>query len=48
MSKQEKIQLVASRAMTTEDIAKDYLEAEEWIVDEAIYIIEAERKAGLM
>lgn len=48
MTKQEKIQYVAKLTMVTEEVAKAYLEAEEWLVDEAVYTIEAERKAGLL
>lgn len=47
MTKQEKIQYVSKLTMTTEEVAKAYLEAEEWLVDEAVYTIEAERKAGI-
>lgn len=48
MTKQEKIQYVAKLALVTEQVAKDYLEAEEWLVDEAVYTIETERKAGML
>lgn len=48
MTKQRKVQLVAQWAMVTEEVAKAYLEAEEWLVDQAVFIIKAERKLGLL
>ncbi|QDH45927.1 hypothetical protein Pa193_017 [Pseudomonas virus Pa193] len=48
MTKQAKIQNVAKFANVTVEVAKAYLEAEEWLVDEAVYTIKAERKAGML
>lgn len=48
MTKQEKIKYVSLLALVDEDTARRYLEAEEWLVDEAVYTINAERKAGLL
>ncbi|QLI49402.1 hypothetical protein vBPaeMUSP3_02 [Pseudomonas phage vB_PaeM_USP_3] len=48
MTKQAKILSVAKLAVVTDEVAKAYLEAEEWLVDEAVYTIKAERKAGLL
>jgi len=48
MTKHEKIQHVAKLASVTKEVAKAYLEAEEWLVDQAIYDIRAERQAGLL
>lgn len=48
MTKQDMIKYVAKRAEVTEEKAKDYLEAEEWRVDEAVFIIKAERKLGIL
>lgn len=48
MTKQEKIEYVAKLTLVGKETAKKYLEAEEWLVDEAVYTIEAERKAGML
>lgn len=48
MTKQEKIEYVAKLTMVSKETAKNYLEAKEWLVDEAVHTIEAERKAGML
>ena len=48
MNKQAKIQAVAKSARVNAETAKAYLEAEEWLVDEAVADILAERRAGLI
>lgn len=48
MSKQEKIEFVAKLTLVNLDTAKKYLEAEEWLVDEAVYTINAECKVGML
>lgn len=47
MTKQEKIKYVSLLTLVSEEVAKAYLEAEEWLVDEAVYTINAERNAGI-
>lgn len=48
MTKQEKVKYVSLLTLVSEEVAKVYLEAEEWLVDEAVYTINAERKAGML
>lgn len=43
-----KIDAVAKAAGVSKEVARRYLEAEGWLVCEAIYDIRAERKAGLL
>ncbi|MBF8733748.1 hypothetical protein IRZ59_25275 [Pseudomonas guariconensis] len=48
MSKQAKIEAVVQETGVAAETAKAYLVAEEWLVDEAVTDIRAERKAGLL
>lgn len=48
MDKQIKLEAVMLAAGDSEDVARQYLDAEEWIVCEAIFDIRAERYAGLL
>lgn len=48
MHKQAKIAAVMKATNVTADTAYQYLEAEEWLVDEAVFDIRAERKMGLL
>lgn len=48
MTKEEKVKYVSLLTMVTVGVAKKYLEAEEWLVDEAVYTINADRKAGIL
>jgi len=48
MTNQEKIKYVSLLTLVSEDLAKAYLEAEEWLVDEAVYTINAERKDSIL
>lgn len=48
MTRQEKIKYVSLLTLVSESVAKAYLEAEEWLVDEAVYTINTERKAGML
>ncbi|MBX8557154.1 hypothetical protein K5D56_22060 [Pseudomonas cichorii] len=43
MNKQTKIEAVMKAANVSCDVARKYLEAEEWLVDEAVFDIRAER-----
>lgn len=48
MSRQAKIKAVVKAANVTEEVAFQYLEAEEWSVADALYDIRAEREMGLL
>lgn len=48
MRKQAKIEAVVKATNVTADVAYQYLEAEEWSVDDAVLDIRAERKMGLL
>ncbi len=48
MNKQVKIEAVVKATGVTSEVAKAYLVAEEWLVDEAVTDIRAERKAGML
>lgn len=47
MNKQAKIEAVVKAANVSCDVARQYLEAEEWLVDEAVFDIRAERNLEL-
>ena len=47
MNKQAKIEAVMKAASVPSDVARQYLEAEEWLVDEAVFDIRAERNLEL-
>ncbi|HDR9259597.1 TPA: hypothetical protein QDB21_005619 [Burkholderia vietnamiensis] len=47
MSKADKIKAVMDATQCSRDDAEAYLDAEDWIVFEAIYDIRAERKNGI-
>lgn len=47
MNKQAKIEAVMKAANVSCDVARQYLEAEEWLVDEAVFDIRAERNMEL-
>lgn len=47
MDKQVKIEAVTKAANVSCDVARQYLEAEEWLVDEAVFNIRAERNLEL-
>jgi hypothetical protein len=48
MTKQAKIEAVVKATGVNAETAKAYLVAEEWLVDEAVTDIRAERKAGML
>lgn len=48
MDKNAKIAAVVKAVNVTAEVACQYLEAEEWLVDEAVCDIRAERKMGLL
>lgn len=48
MTRQAKIQAVVKATGVATESAVAYLEAEEWLVDEAVLDILAERRAGLL
>lgn len=48
MDKQAKIAAVVKAVSVTAEVASQYLEAEEWSVDDAVWDIRAERKLGLL
>jgi hypothetical protein len=48
MNKTEKIHMVMTLTNCTEDQARDHLDAEAWIVTEAVFDILAERRIGLL
>ncbi|WP_324729610.1 hypothetical protein [Pseudomonas chlororaphis] len=47
MSRQAKIEAVMKAANVSAEVARQHLEAEEWLVDEAVFNIRAERKLDL-
>lgn len=47
MDKQAKIKAVMEAAAVTPEVARQYLEAEEWLVDEAVFDIRTERAMEL-
>jgi hypothetical protein len=47
MNRQTKIDAVVKAANVSGEVARQYLEAEEWLVDEAVFDIRAERKQEL-
>ncbi|MDH4603715.1 MULTISPECIES: hypothetical protein [Pseudomonas] len=47
MNRQTKIDAVVKAAHVSREVARQYLEAEEWLVDEAVCDIRAERKQEL-
>jgi hypothetical protein len=48
MDKKAKIAAVVKAVSVTAEVACQYLEAEEWSVDDAVCDIRAERKMGLL